>query len=116
MPGHGDYVKVLGKRAFHLNGAIVVVSATDGPMPQTHEQVLMANQAKIPNLVVFLNKCDLVDDEEILELVEAEIQEILDQYGYDDTPIIRGSALGALNGDRRWIETVEELIEACDEW
>ena len=98
-PGHADYVKNMVTGAAQMDGAILVVAATDGPMPQTREHVLLARQVNVPRLVVFLNKCDMVDDEEMLELVEMEVHEILEQYGYEeDTPIIRGSALGALNG------------------
>ncbi len=100
-----------------MDGAILVVAATDGPMPQTREHVLLARQVNVPRLVVFLNKCDMVDDEEMLELVEMEVREILEQYEFEeDTPIIRGSALGALNGVAKWEEKVMELMNTCDEW
>ena len=116
-PGHADYVKNMVTGAAQMDGAILVVAATDGPMPQTREHVLLARQVNVPRLVVFLNKCDMVDDEEMLELVEMEVQEILAQYEFeDDTPIIRGSALGALNGVAKWEEKVMELMNTCDEW
>jgi len=100
-----------------MDGAILVVAATDGPMPQTREHVLLARQVNVPRLVVFLNKCDMVEDEEMLELVEMEVREILEQYEFEeDTPIIRGSALGALNGVAKWEEKVMELMNTCDEW
>ena len=100
-----------------MDGAIIVVAATDGPMPQTREHILLARQVNVPRLVVFLNKCDLVEDEEMLELVEMEMRELLTQYGYEeDTPIIRGSALGALNGVPKWEDKVMELMDAVDEW
>ncbi len=116
-PGHADYVKNMVTGAAQMDGAILVVAATDGPMPQTREHVLLARQVNVPRMVVFLNKCDMVDDEEMLELVEMEVREILEQYGYEDeTPIIRGSALGALNGVAKWEEKVMELMNAVDEW
>jgi len=116
-PGHADYVKNMVTGAAQMDGAILVVAATDGPMPQTREHVLLARQVNVPRMVVFLNKCDMVDDEEMLELVEMEVREILDQYEYEeDTPIIRGSALGALNGVEKWEEKVLELMDACDNW
>ena len=116
-PGHADYVKNMVTGAAQMDGAIIVVAATDGPMPQTREHVLLARQVNVPRMVVFLNKCDMVDDEEMLELVEMEVREILEQYGYEDeTPIIRGSALGALNGVAKWEEKVMELMNAVDEW
>ena len=116
-PGHADYVKNMVTGAAQMDGAILVVAATDGPMPQTREHVLLARQVNVPRLVVFLNKCDMVDDEEMLELVEMEVREILEQYGFEeDTPIIRGSALGALNGVAKWEEKVMELMNTCDEW
>ncbi|MBO4764660.1 MAG: elongation factor Tu, partial [Bacteroidales bacterium] len=116
-PGHADYVKNMVTGAAQMDGAILVVAATDGPMPQTREHVLLARQVNVPRLVVFLNKCDMVDDEEMLELVEMEVQEILAQYEFeDDTPIIRGSALGALNGVEKWEEKVVELMDTCDTW
>lgn len=117
-PGHADYVKNMITGAAQMDGAILVVAATDGPMPQTREHVLLARQVNVPRLVVFLNKCDMVEDEEMLELVEMEMRELLDQYEYDgdNTPIIRGSALGALNGVAKWEEKVMELMAAADEW
>ena len=116
-PGHADYVKNMVTGAAQMDGAILVVAATDGPMPQTREHVLLARQVNVPRLVVFLNKCDMVDDEEMLELVEMEVREILEQYGFeDDTPIIRGSALGALNGVKKWEDKVMELMDAVDTW
>ena len=103
--------------AAQMDGAILVCAATDGPMPQTREHVLLARQVNVPRLVVFLNKCDMVDDEEMLELVEMELHEILEQYGYEeDTPIVRGSALGALNGVEKWVKSVENLMDVVDEW
>ena len=116
-PNHSDYVKSLVTGTVHLDGAILVVSATDGPMPQTREHVLLARQLNVQRLVVFLNKCDLVEDDEMLDLVEMEVQEILAQYEFeDDTPIIRGSALGALNGIAKWEQKVMDLMDACDAW
>ena len=117
-PGHADYVKNMVTGAAQMDGAIIVVAATDGPMPQTREHVLLARQVNVPRLVVFLNKCDMVEDEEMLELVEMEMRELLDQYEYDgdNTPIIRGSALGALNGVAKWEDKVMELMDAVDNW
>ena len=116
-PNHSDYVKSLVTGTVHLDGAILVVSATDGPMPQTREHVLLARQLNVQRLVVFLNKCDLVEDDEMLDLVEMEVQEILAQFEFeDDTPIIRGSALGALNGIAKWEQKVMDLMDACDAW
>ena len=117
-PGHADYVKNMVTGAAQMDGAIIVVAATDGPMPQTREHVLLARQVNVPKLVVFLNKCDMVEDEEMLELVEMEMRELLDQYEYDgdNTPIIRGSALGALNGVDKWVDKVMELMDAVDNW
>ena len=116
-PGHADYVKNMVTGAAQMDGAILVVAATDGPMPQTREHVLLARQVNVPRMVVFLNKCDMVEDEEMLELVEMEVREILDQYGYEEeTPIIRGSALGALNGKEPWVSKVMELMDAVDEY
>ena len=116
-PGHADYVKNMVTGAAQMDGAIIVVAATDGPMPQTREHVLLARQVNVPRLVVFLNKCDMVDDEEMLELVEMEMTELLTSYEYEeDTPIIRGSALGALNGVEKWEQKVMELMDACDTW
>ena len=117
-PGHADYVKNMITGAAQMDGAIIVVAATDGPMPQTREHVLLARQVNVPKLVVFLNKCDMVEDDEMLELVEMEMRELLDQYEYDgdNTPIIRGSALGALNGVEKWVNSVMELMDAVDTW
>ena len=116
-PGHADYVKNMITGAAQMDGAILVVAATDGPMPQTREHVLLARQVNVPRMVVFLNKCDMVEDEEMLELVEMEVREILDQYGYEEeTPIIRGSALGALNGVEKWADKVMELMDTVDTW
>ena len=116
-PGHADYVKNMITGAAQMDGAILVVAATDGPMPQTREHVLLARQVNVPRLVVFLNKCDLVDDPEMIELVEMELTELLTQYDYEeDTPIIRGSALGALNGVEKWVNSVMELMDTVDEW
>lgn len=116
-PGHADYVKNMITGAAQMDGAILVVAASDGPMPQTREHVLLARQVNVPRLVVFLNKCDMVDDAEMLDLVEMEVHEILEQYGYEeDTPIIRGSALGALNGVEKWVDSVMELMDTVDTW
>ena len=117
-PGHADYVKNMITGAAQMDGAIIVVAATDGPMPQTREHILLARQVGVPRLVVFMNKVDLVEDAEMLELVEMEIREILDQYQFDgdNTPIIQGSALGALGGDPQWVAKIDELMEACDTW
>ncbi len=116
-PGHADYVKNMVTGAAQMDGAIIVVAATDGPMPQTREHILLARQVNVPRLVVFLNKCDMVDDEEMLELVEMEMRELLDQYGFEeDTPIIRGSALGALSGEEKWVDSVMQLMDAVDTW
>ena len=117
-PGHADYVKNMVTGAAQMDGAIIVVAATDGPMPQTREHILLARQVNVPRLVVFLNKCDMVDDEEMLELVEMEMRDLLSSYDYDgdNTPIIRGSALGALNGEAKWEDKVMELMDAVDTW
>ncbi len=117
-PGHADYVKNMVTGAAQMDGAILVVAATDGPMPQTREHILLARQVGVPKIVVFMNKVDMVDDEELLELVEMEIRDLLSFYDYDgdNTPVIRGSALGALNGDPKWVKTVEELMDAVDNW
>ena len=117
-PGHADYVKNMVTGAAQMDGAIIVCAATDGPMPQTREHILLARQVNVPRIVVFLNKCDMVDDEEMFELVEMEMRDLLSSYEYDgdNTPIIRGSALGALNGEPQWEEKVMELMAACDEW
>jgi elongation factor Tu len=117
-PGHADYVKNMVTGAAQMDGAILVVAATDGPMPQTREHILLGRQVGVPRMVVFMNKVDMVDDEELLELVEMEIRELLDFYEYDgdNTPIIAGSALGALNGEDKWVATVNELMEKVDTW
>ena len=117
-PGHADYVKNMVTGAAQMDGAIIVVAATDGPMPQTREHVLLARQVNVPRLVVFLNKCDMVEDEEMLELVEMDIRDLLNFYGFDgdNTPIIRGSALGGLNGDPKWVPAIMELMNTVDEW
>ena len=117
-PGHADYVKNMVPGAAQMDGAIIVVAATDGPMPQTREHILLARQVNVPRLVVFMNKCDMVDDEEMLELVEMDMRDLLSQYEYDgdNTPIIRGSALGALNGETEWVDKVMELMDAVDNW
>ena len=116
-PGHADYVKNMVTGAAQMDGAILVVAATDGPMPQTREHVLLARQVNVPRLVVFLNKCDMVDDAEMLDLVEMEVHEILEQYEYEeDTPIVRGSALGGLNGVDKWVEKIVELMDTVDTW
>ncbi|MGF1636753.1 MAG: elongation factor Tu [Cyclobacteriaceae bacterium] len=117
-PGHADYVKNMVTGAAQMDGAIIVVAATDGPMPQTREHILLSRQVGVPALVVFMNKVDLVDDEELLDLVEMEIRELLSEYSFpgDDIPVIRGSALGALNGEEKWVEKVMELMDAVDEF
>ncbi len=117
-PGHADYVKNMVTGAAQMDGAIIVVAATDGPMPQTREHILLARQVNVPRLVVFMNKCDMVDDPEMLELVEMDMRDLLAQYDYDgdNTPIIQGSALGALNGEPQWEEKVMELMDAVDNW
>jgi elongation factor Tu len=117
-PGHADYVKNMVTGAAQMDGAILVVAATDGPMPQTREHILLGRQVGIPRIVTFLNKVDLVDDEELLELVEMEVRDLLSFYEYegDDAPIISGSALGALEGDEKWTGKIIELMEAVDEW
>ncbi len=117
-PGHADYVKNMVTGAAQMDGAIIVVAGTDGPMPQTREHILLARQVNVPRLVVFMNKCDQVDDEEMLELVEMDMRDLLSQYEYDgdNTPVIRGSALGALEGDPKWVEKVMELMDAVDNW
>ena len=116
-PGHADYVKNMVTGAAQMDGAIIVVAATDGPMPQTREHVLLSRQVNVPRLVVFLNKCDQVDDEEMLELVEMDMHELLESYDFEaETPIIRGSALGALNGEEKWVKSVLDLMEAVDTW
>ena len=117
-PGHADYVKNMVTGAAQMDGAILVVAATDGPMPQTREHILLGRQVGIPRMVVFMNKVDLVDDEELIELVEMEIRELLDFYEYDgdNTPVIQGSALGALNGEEKYAKSILELMEAVDSW
>ena len=117
-PGHADYVKNMITGAAQMDGAILVVAATDGPMAQTREHILLARQVGVPRMVVFMNKCDMVDDEELLDLVEMEIRDLLNEYGFDgdNTPIIRGSALKALEGDSAYEEKIDELMNAVDEW
>jgi elongation factor Tu len=117
-PGHADYVKNMVTGAAQMDGAILVVAATDGPMPQTREHILLGRQVGVPKMVAFLNKVDMVDDEELLELVEMEVRELLSFYEYDgdNAPCIQGSALGALNGDQKWVDTVLELMAAVDEY
>ena len=117
-PGHADYVKNMVTGAAQMDGAIIVVAGTDGPMPQTREHILLARQVNVPRIVVFINKVDMVDDEELLELVEMEMRELLDFYKYDgdNTPVILGSALGALNGEAKWEDKVMELMAAVDSW
>jgi elongation factor Tu len=115
-PGHADYVKNMITGAAQMDGAILVVSAVDGPMPQTREHILLARQVNVPNVVVFLNKCDLVDDPELLDLVELEVRELLSKYEFpgDEAPVIRGSAMKAIQGDKEWIAKIEELYDALD--
>jgi elongation factor Tu len=115
-PGHADYIKNMITGAAQMDGAILVVAATDGPMPQTREHILLSRQVGVPYIIVFLNKCDMVDDEELLDLVEMEVRELLDEYDFpgDDTPVIRGSALKALEGDPKWTPAIDELMEAVD--
>ncbi|MEJ6736252.1 MAG: elongation factor Tu [Flavobacteriales bacterium] len=115
-PGHADYVKNMVTGAAQMDGAIMVVAATDGPMPQTREHILLGRQVGIPRMVIFMNKVDMVDDEELLELVEMEIRELLSFYDYDgdNAPVIAGSALGALNGEEKWVKTVQDLMDAVD--
>ena len=117
-PGHADYVKNMVTGAAQMDGAILVVAATDGPMPQTREHILLGRQVGIPRIVVFLNKVDMVDDEELLELVDMEVRDLLSFYEYDgdNGPVVSGSALGALNGEQKWVDSVLELMAACDEW
>ena len=117
-PGHADYVKNMVTGAAQMDGAILVVAATDGPMPQTREHILLCRQVNVPRIVVFLNKVDMVDDAELLELVEMEVRDLLSSYEYDgdNTPVIQGSALGALNGEPKWVDTVMSLMSAVDEW
>src|SRR6187397_1085002 len=118
MPGHADYIKNMITGAAQMDGAILVVSAADGPMPQTREHILLARQVGVPYIVVFLNKADMVDDEELLELVELEVRELLSKYEFpgDDIPVIRGSALKALEGDTEWTPKILELMKAVDEY
>ena len=117
-PGHADYVKNMITGAAQMDGAILVIAATDGPMAQTREHILLSRQVGVPRMVVFLNKCDMVDDEELLDLVEMEVRELLTEYGFDgdNTPIIRGSALKALEGDEKWVGKIHELMDAVDSW
>jgi len=117
-PGHADYVKNMITGAAQMDGAILVVSATDGPMPQTREHILLSRQVGVPRMVVFINKCDMVDDPELLDLVEMEVRELLTEYGFDgdNTPIIRGSALKALEGDAKYEEAIHQLMDAVDSW
>ena len=115
-PGHADYIKNMITGAAQMDGAILVVAATDGPMPQTREHILLSRQVGVPYIIVFLNKCDMVDDEELIDLVEMEVRELLNEYDFpgDDTPVIRGSALKALEGDPKWTPAIDELMEAVD--
>ncbi|MGM9879204.1 MAG: elongation factor Tu [Bacilli bacterium] len=117
-PGHADYVKNMITGAAQMDGAILVIAATDGPMAQTREHILLSRQVGVPRMVVFLNKCDMVDDPELLELVEMEVRDLLNEYGFegDETPIITGSALKALEGDANYVEKIKELMDAVDEW
>lgn len=117
-PGHADYVKNMVTGAAQMDGAILVCAATDGPMPQTREHILLCRQVNVPRIVVFMNKVDMVDDAELLELVELELRDLLSTYEYDgdNSPVIQGSALGALNGEEKWVKTVEELMDAVDTW
>ena len=115
-PGHADYIKNMITGAAQMDGAILVVAATDGPMPQTREHILLSRQVGVPYIIVFLNKCDMVEDEELIDLVEMEVRELLNEYDFpgDDTPVIRGSALKALEGDPKWTPAIDELMEAVD--
>jgi len=117
-PGHADYVKNMVTGAAQMDGAILVVAATDGPMPQTREHILLGRQVGVPKIVVFMNKVDMVDDAELLDLVEMEIRELLSFYEYDgdNTPVVRGSALGGLNGEAKWVDTIMQLMDAVDSW
>ncbi|MEE3487068.1 MAG: elongation factor Tu [Bulleidia sp.] len=117
-PGHADYVKNMITGAAQMDGAILVVAATDGPMPQTREHILLSRQVGVPKMVVFLNKCDMVDDDELIDLVEMEVRDLLTEYGFDgdNTPVIRGSALKALEGDPKWTPAIQELLDAVDTW
>ena len=117
-PGHADYIKNMITGAAQMDGAILVVAATDGPMPQTREHILLSRQVGVPYIIVFINKCDMVEDEELLELVEMEVRELLNEYGFpgDDTPIVRGSALKALEGDEKYVAAIDELMAAVDSY
>ena len=117
-PGHADYVKNMISGAAQMDGAILVIAATDGPMAQTREHILLARQVGVPYMVVFLNKCDMVDDDELIDLVEMETRDLLSEYDFpgDDIPVVRGSALGALNGEEKWVESIKELMAAVDEY
>jgi len=117
-PGHADYVKNMITGAAQMDGAILVIAATDGPMAQTREHILLSRQVGVPRMVVFMNKCDMVEDEELLDLVEMEVRELLSEYGFDgdNTPVIRGSALKALEGEAQWVEKINELMDAVDTW
>src|SRR5437016_10909156 len=117
-PGHADYVKNMITGAAQMDGAILVVSAVDGPMPQTREHILLARQVNVPQIVVFLNKCDLVEDAELLDLVELEVRELLSKYNFpgDEAPVIRGSASGAISGDANWVSKIQELYDALDNY
>jgi elongation factor Tu len=117
-PGHADYVKNMITGAAQMDGAILVIAATDGPMAQTREHILLARQVGVPYIVVFLNKCDMVDDDELIDLVEMETRDLLSEYEFpgDDLPVIRGSALGALNGEEKWVQSVQDLMKAVDEY
>jgi elongation factor Tu len=117
-PGHADYVKNMLTGAAQMDGAILVIAATDGPMAQTREHILLARQVGVPYIVVFLNKCDMVDDDELIDLVEMETRDLLSEYEFpgDDLPVIRGSALGALNGEEKWVQSVQDLMKAVDEY
>ena len=117
-PGHADYIKNMITGAAQMDGAILVVASTDGPMPQTREHILLSRQVGVPYIIVYMNKCDMVDDEELLELVEMEVRDLLNEYGFpgDDTPVIRGSALKALEGDAKWVGSIDELMDAVDSY
>src|SRR5690349_178517 len=117
-PGHADYIKNMITGAAQMDGAILVVSAMDGPMPQTREHILLARQVNVPYVVVFLNKCDMVEDPELLDLVELEVRELLSVYGFpgDEAPVVRGSAMRAIAGDPRWVATIEQLYDALDSY
>ncbi|MCB0841554.1 MAG: elongation factor Tu, partial [Bacteroidetes bacterium] len=116
LPGHADYVKNMISGAAQMDGGILVTAADDGPMPQTREHILLARQVGVTSLVVFINKCDLTDDDELIELIEMEIRDLLNLYEFDgdNTPIIKGSALGSLNGDAKWVKSIEDLMDAVD--